>query len=63
MGSGRNKRFEDSLLGRLEIANGVPDKTTARRNELRNHLFANSSIAFLLCLSSKLYEIIIAGSR
>ena len=22
MGSGRNKRFEDSLLGRLEIANG-----------------------------------------
>ena len=23
MGSGRNKRFEDSLLGRLEIANGV----------------------------------------
>ena len=41
MGSGRNKRFEDSLLGRLEIANGVPDKTTARRNELRPHLFAN----------------------
>ena len=41
MGSGRNKRFEDSLLGRLEIANGVPDKTTSRRNELRTHLFAN----------------------
>ena len=41
MGSGRNKRFEDSLLGRLEIANGVPDKTTARRNELSTHLFAN----------------------
>ena len=30
MGSGRNKRFEDSLLGRLEIANGIPDSPQKR---------------------------------